>query len=479
HIGVTKNMSMMTQYSLNTPVQPVYTWMKEKGGLISVADTTAEVRCEAIVVQINGGTVGFTMDPVGLVQVLRLFKWTGCLSPSASVSFNTYDRTVRIQLDEGRPIRPLWHLPLIRRASELEDASWNQLLFGDFLEEDQIRAMSLRTTRFIDPLEQKHDATFEEYKAALTPHIGAIEYVDPTEANEALISWWLEQSSAEHTHAEIHPSTMLGLMASMIPFSNHNQAPRNQLSNSQSKQGIGSTVTNFRDRYETYSHQLCYGEAPLCRTFTYETIARGEMPYGFNCIIAATSESGYNQDDGLIINRDSVARGMFRHLAFRSYDCAEEEDPKTKAHSHIANPGTVPAWGALRPGCDYSLLDERGIIREGEIVDENTILVGRYLMIPDTSDIKDASITPGLFTGGRVDSVVVLHQDGHLLVKIRIIEMRVPDLGDKFSSRHGQKGTIGMLVDAVDLPRTADGIVPDVMVNPGGLISRMTVAQLI
>ena len=134
---------------------------------------------------------------------------------------------------------------------------------------------------------------------------------------------------------------------------------------------------------------------------------------------------------------------------------------------------------------DYSRLDERGIIRVGEIVDDSTILVGRYMVIPETNEIKDDSVSPGLLTTGRVDSVIVLHQNAapgemsKLLVKIRIVELLTPQLGDKFSSRHGQKGTIGMLVSAADLPHTADGIVPDVMVNPGGLISRMTVAQLI
>jgi ribA/ribD-fused uncharacterized protein len=239
------------------------------------------------------------------------------------------------------------------------------------------------------------------------------------------------------------------------------------------------------DRFDTYTHQMCYGEAPLCRTFMYETIGNGEMPYGFNCIIAATSESGYNQDDGLILNRDSIARGMFQNIAFRSYDCVEEIDPMTKVHSHIANPLSVPSWMSLKPGMDYSHLDERGIIRVGEFVDDSTVLVGRYMVIPETNEIKDDSVSPGLFTTGRVDSVMVLHQNAapgemsKLLVKIRIVEMLTPQLGDKFSSRHGQKGTIGMLVSAADLPHTADGIVPDVMVNPGGLISRMTVAQLI
>jgi DNA-directed RNA polymerase II subunit RPB2 len=472
HIGVTKNMSIMTRFSLSMPsTKPVYDWLRLKGGMIPVASTTASIRATASTVQINGGTVGFTLDPNGLVKTLRLLKWTACLSPSASISFNTTDKTVRIYVDEGRPIRPLWHNRLDG------DVSWPSLVFGTL---PATKGASLMTTRFLDPLADKPAATFADYEAALRPHIGSIEYCDPMEMNEAYVAWTPEEQTEAHTHCELHPSTMQGLLASMIPFSNHNQAPRNQLSCSQSKQGIGYMATNIGYRYGTYEHQLCYGEAPICQTMYYSTIAGGEMPYGFNCVIAATSETGYNQDDGLIINRDSVARGMFQSLAFRTYDCPEEVDSLTKVHSHVANPGAVPSWTSLRPGLDYSKLDDRGIIREGEIVDDSTVLVGRYMVVPDTNEIKDASVRPGLHTQGRVDSVVVLHQnEGRLLVKVRIIEMRMPGLGDKFSSRHGQKGTIGMLVSSADLPRTAEGLVPDVMVNPGGLISRMTVAQLV
>lgn len=490
HIGITKNMSIMTQFSFGAPLKPVYDWLKAKGGLIPVAETTAPIRASAAVVQINGGTVGFTMDPIGLTKVLKLLKWSACLAPTASVSFNTNDKTVRVFLDEGRPLRPLWHLngegpAFLERLPALLDMSWHSLVFGT-LSGNADAAM--RTVRFFDPLGDKPDATFADYEMLLQPVAGFIEYCDPMEMNENYVAWWGADTelTTEHTHAEVHPSTMMGLMASMIPYSNHNQAPRNQLSNSQSKQGIGYMATNIHSRFDNNAHMLCYGEAPLSRTFYYENIGNGEMPYGFNCIIAAASESGYNQDDGLIINRDSVARGLFQSLNFRSYDCEEEVDPRSKVHSHIANPGAVPAWSALRPGYDYSQLDERGIIRVGTIVDDTTVLVGRYMVLPDTNEIKDASVTPGLHTKGRVDSVVVLHQDapdagggGRLLVKVRIIEMRIPVLGDKFSSRHGQKGTIGMFVSAADMPRTADGIVPDVMVNPGGLISRMTVAQLV
>jgi ribA/ribD-fused uncharacterized protein len=484
HIGLTKNMSIMTQFSFGAPVKPLYDWMRTKGGLITVADTTATVRANAAVVQLNGGTVGFTMDPSSLVRTLRLLKWNACLPPTASISFNTTEKTVRVLIDEGRPVRPLWHLngegaAFLARWEEIKDMRWRDLVLGTL---PATAGATLSSTRFLDPLADNPAATAADYEAALALTAGFIEYCDPVEMNEAYVAWWgtAEELTPQHTHVEIHPSTMTGLMASMIPFSNHNQAPRNQLSNSQSKQGIGYMATNIQSRFDTYAHQLCYGEAPLCRTFYYENIANGEMPYGFNCVVGVTSDTGYNQDDGLIVNRTSVERGMFQSLAFRSYDCAEEVDARTKVHTHVANPVKVPSWMSLRPGLDYSKLDERGIIREGEIVDDTTVLVGRYMVIPATNEVKDASVTPGLHTQGRVDSVVVLHQgDGRLLVKVRVIEMRVPVLGDKFSTRHGQKGTIGMLVPAEDLPRLPNGMVPDIMVNPGGLISRMTVAQLV
>jgi DNA-directed RNA polymerase II subunit RPB2 len=484
HIGVTKNMSIMTQFSMGAATKPVYDWLRLKGGVIPVAETTADLRARAAIVEINGGTIGFTVTPHELVRILKLLKWNACLAPTASVSFNSIDKTVRILLDEGRPIRPLWHLNgegvrFLERLPALLVMHWRDLVFGTL---PVTAGAGMRTVKFLDPLGDMPGVTFADYETLLAPTAGFIEYCDPTEMNENYISWWGSEGDLTdaHTHCEIHPSTMMGLMASMIPYSNHNQAPRNQLSNSQSKQGIGYMATNIHNRFDTYSNMLCYGEAPLCRTFYYETIGNGEMPYGTNCIIAATSESGYNQDDGLIINRDSVARGMFQNLSFRSYDCTEELDPRTKVHSHVANPAAVPAWSSLRPGLDYSKLDERGIIREGEYVDDKTVLVGRYMVVPDTNDIKDASITSGLHTEGRVDTVVVIHQaDGRLLVKVRLIQVRSPVLGDKFSSRHGQKGTIGMLISSADLPRTAEGIVPDVMVNPGGLISRMTVAQLV
>ena len=487
HIGVTKNYSMLTYVSIAAPVQPVIKWLESRGQMKSIGSASLLLRANGTVVKINGGPVGFVEDPGKLMRVLKLLKWTACLAPLASVCYNTTDREIHIYLDEGRPVRPLWHLEkggnfpkLAKDMLANPDAApvWRDLVLGTHpLTKDR----RITDVEFIDPLGAKDDATLDEYIALLSGSMSAIEYVDPYELNEAFVSWWgASDLGAQHTHIEIHPSTMMGLMVSMIPFANHNQSPRNQLSCSQSKQAIGYYATNYLQRYDTYGSQLCYGEAPLVRTIVYDHVGRGQVPYGFNCIVAMASTDGYNQDDGILFNKSAVERGLFRSLALRSYEALEEIDPISKVIYKVNNPKLVPAWTDLRPGFDYSKLDENGIIREGEFIEDHTVLCSRYLENPETKSIKDASIMPTVFTKGRVESVVVLHQaNGMRLIRIRILEERIPELGDKFGSRHGQKGTMGMIIPAENMPHTAEGIIPDVIVNPHGLTSRMTVAQLL
>ena len=490
HIGVSKNYSMMTYVSLAAPVQPILSWLTSRGGMIAIAKADNVMKVTGTRLKINGGVVGFSDQPLLLVEVLKLLKWTACLAPLTSVSFNTTDREISIYVDEGRPARPLWHLEQTAAAAQAPQMatyinahpeftpSWRDLVLGSLpLTKDR----KISDVDFIDPLASTPEATLKDYVTALNPYKGSIEYVDPYESNEAFISWWGAQDlTNQHTHIEIHPSTMMGLMVSLIPFANHNQSPRNQLSCSQSKQGIGYYATNYLQRYDTYGSQLCYGEAPITRTLVFDHVGKGKVPYGFNCIVAMASTDGYNQDDGIMFNKSSVERGMFRSLALRSYTALEEVDPLSKVEYKIGNPKSVSAWTDLKPGFDYSKLDENGIIKEGEFIEDHTVLVGRYLENPENHSIKDASVMPTVFTKGRVESVVVINQNnGFRLVRVRILQERIPELGDKFGSRHGQKGTMGMIIPAENMPHTAEGIIPDVIVNPHGLTSRMTVAQLI
>jgi DNA-directed RNA polymerase beta subunit len=337
---------MLTAISVIAPTEALRKWLYSRGGVISVKSATPAEKVTATSVQINGGTIGFTTEPGLLAGVLKAMKWTACLAPTASVSFNTAENVLRIFCDDGRPIRPLWHLggggaiPAAAKKSPLP--SWRDLVCGTL---PLTKDAHPHSVEFTDPLASKTAPTLQEYMEALVKYVGAIEYVDPYEGNEAYISWWGGGDlTAEHTHCELHPSTITGLLTSMIPFGNHNQSPRNQLSCSQSKQAIGYYATNYESRFDTYGSMLCYGEGPLARTIVYDTVAQGEMPYGTNVVFAINSFNGYNQDDGILFNRKSIQRGLFRSLALRSYTAREDEDSMNRSLTRIGNPANVLSW---------------------------------------------------------------------------------------------------------------------------------------
>jgi len=217
---------------------------------------------------------------------------------------------------------------------------------------------------------------------------------------------------------------------------------------------------------------------PLSRTIYNNYLGEGKMAYGMNIILAIACWTGYNQEDGIVMNYDAICRGMFRTMAFRSYEAYEEDDEKANTKIRFGNPALIGNWKELKPGMDYSKLDSRGIIKEGEYVDETTIIVGAYMLSTVGGTISDASTAPQVWTRGRVEKVfIMVNNMGMRLVKIRVVQDRMPELGDKFSNRHGQKGTIGAMLRGHDMPRTESGIVPDMIMNPHAIPSRMTIAQ--
>ena len=477
-IGITKNLSMMTMISIACDPAPVLALMLGRGWVIPCSEMRNDLMRSAVPVFLNNGIVGYTLSPFDLTDVLKRMKWSGCLPAFASISFSIRNRKVLIFMDEGRPTRPLIHLEggVLPKEALQGAKSWRDLVLGSF---PATAAHGLSTSVVVDPFaETPGQLPFTKYKELLTPHCGHIEYVDPFEQNEAFIVNFPEHLTKDASHMEVHPCTIVSVVNGMIPFANFNQSPRNQLSCSQSKQGLAMYATNFQNRYDNSANIMCYGEAPLVRTLAYDVLGEGQMPYGHNLIMAIMPFHGYNQDDGIVFNEDSFQRGMFRNINYRSYEAFEEYDRATDTRAVIANPLRIQHWTDLKPGRDYKKLDERGIIKVGELVDEETVLVGRYMQ-DKSGKIQDSSLTAQVWTSGRVESVVVtVNNMGMLLVKVRITQDRTPELGDKFSTRHGQKGTIGMRFRAHDLPRTADGLVPDMLVNPHCIPSRMTVAQL-
>lgn len=294
-----------------------------------------------------------------------------------------------------------------------------------------------------------------------------------------------DQFAITYTHCEVHPSMILGICASIIPFPDHNQSPRNTYQSAMGKQAMGMYCTNYQLRMDTLAYLLFYPQKPLVTTRAMEHLHFRELPAGINCVVALACYSGYNQEDSVIMNQSSIDRGLFRSLYFRSIK-DEEKRGKAGEREEFEIPDKDVTM-ALRHG-SYAKLDADGLAVPGERVNGDDVLVGktshlapqegegavrRYSKIDRSSSMKSTET-------GHVDQVVLTTNDkGLRFVKIRVRSMRTPQIGDKFSSRHGQKGTCGITYTQEDMPFSCEGISPDIIVNPHAIPSRMTIGHLV
>jgi len=293
-------------------------------------------------------------------------------------------------------------------------------------------------------------------------------------------------AGSSHTHAEIHPSTVLGSLASNIPFPDHNQSPRNSYQCAMGKQAMGIYALNYRDRFDALAHVLSYPQVPLVSPFMSKFYGSQTMPCGQNIVVAILTYSGYNQEDSIMINRGSLDRGLFRSIFYRTYKDEEKKNQSSGEEERFDRPDTTLT--RHMKNANYEKLGGDGFVPENTYVNTDDILIGKVvpLRVPTgmvvpagTKKYRDVSRTMRNNETGWVDRIFKNRNgEGYSFAKVRVRQDRVPEIGDKFSSRHGQKGTVGMILKPEDMPQTASGIVPDIIINPHCIPSRMTIAQL-
>jgi DNA-directed RNA polymerase beta subunit len=293
----------------------------------------------------------------------------------------------------------------------------------------------------------------------------------------------IKQTNATlYTHMEIHPSLILGVLGNQVVFPENNQLPRDLFACGQSKQAISLYHSNYQNRIDKMGVVLNYGQVPLVKSRYMKYINNEEHPYGENLIVAIGVYNGYNVEDSILFNEASVKRGMFRTTYYGMYEAREENSSSKNISSDksFANIQNKHAIG-LKPGCDYSFLDENGLIKENTELDDKKVVIG--MVTKDTSrpnTFIDASELPKKGQLGFVDKAFMTEgEEGYRIAKIRVREERFPSIGDKFCSRCGQKGTVGLIIPEKDMPFTADGIRPDIIINPHAIPSRMTIGQLV
>nr|YP_003970177.1 putative DNA-directed RNA polymerase subunit Rpb2 [Cafeteria roenbergensis virus BV-PW1] len=283
-----------------------------------------------------------------------------------------------------------------------------------------------------------------------------------------------------YTHSEFHPSMMLGTIVSTVPFINHNPSPRGIIFFSQAKQAIGIYSTAYKDRMDI-SNILYHPQVPLVGTKASKYNRFDDIPSGENIIVAIMSYKGYNVEDSIMINQTSLDRGLFRADSLRKYSSKIEKNPSSSQDDIFMKPDRNKVTGMTRG--NYEKLNEKGYIPEETPVTSNDILIGKVSPIQPTSDNKVYKDKSELFKS-NVDGVVdrvhkdIFNNDGYEMISMRVRMERPPIIGDKFSTKHGQKGTVGITLPQRDMPFTSEGMTPDLIFNPHGMPTRMTMGQL-
>ena len=463
-VGVVKNMATTAIVSIFSNPRTVYDFLMRLGTLDLLKNSTLSEKHAGTRLFLNGAWLGTikASETERTITALRAAKRECELHPQTGIIWKITLKELWITTEAGRMLRPLLYAPALR-----------ELLQTDGLQAT-IHGMK----------------TWEELILWKTPVGGhhLIEYIDPGETEGYYIAMLhgdvLKDQSK--THAEIHASCILGSLASNIPFPDHNQSPRNAYQSAMGKQAMGMYALNYRERFDAMSHLLCYPQIPLVSPFVSKFYGSEKMPCGQNIVVAIMTYTGYNQEDSIMINRAFLQRGGFRSVFYRTYKDEEKKNQSSGEEERFFKPD-VNVTRQMK-NANYDKLAEDGFVPENKYVDNDDILIGKVvpLRIPTgmvvpagTKKFRDVSRTMRNNEIGWVDRIFRNRNgEGYSFAKVRVRQDRVPEIGDKFSSRHGQKGTCGMILNAEDMPQTASGVVPDIIINPHCIPSRMTIAQL-
>ena len=459
-VGVVKNLSYMTHVTIPSDSSAIYEYVEPY--TIPFENLSPHEISDGVKVFINGAWLGIAKDPVYLYHNIKDKKYKGIINIFTSIIFNVNLKEIRICNDAGRLTRPVYRVQnnkLLVTNDIITKLKKKELVWNDLLLDNNKIKQSI------------------------------IEYIDPDEQNLNMIAMRnnrLNESTTnliyKYTHCEIHPSTIFGILASCIPYPEHNQSPRNTYQCAMGKQAMGVYVTNYNERMDKTAYVMSYPMRPLVDTRIMNLIQLHKIPSGAPVIVAIMTHSGYNQEDSILFNQGSIERGLFQATI---YHTEKDEDKKINGDEEIRCKPDPSKTKGVKFG-NYNKINSKGVVPENTLLESGDIIISKVVPIKENRNdhtklikYEDLSKTYRTNEESYVDkNYVERNGDGYNFCKVRIRMLRRPVIGDKFSSRHGQKGTIGNIIPECDMPFTSSGLKPDIIINPHAIPSRMTIAQL-
>ncbi len=451
-VGITLNLAILTRISECFQSVIVKEVIEDCENIILLNDI--DNVSDHVKIFLNGILMGKTLEPSKFINEIRTFREINKLPYSVSIGYDKTDCEINIYSDEGRLLRPLLTLENNKlKIKEKSGNNWDILLKNNF-----------------------------------------IKYIDTNEVSNAVIAFnSTELTKYKCEYCEIAPAMMLGVMASIIPFPDHSQSPRNCYQSAMGKQAMSMYALSYLNRTDTATHVLSYPQRPIVNTKTAHMLGFNDMPSGINAIVAIACYTGFNQEDSIIINHSAIQRGLFWATTYRTHVVVEQKHG-TYTNERIC----MPPLDKRRTDVNYNLLDENGVVRvrtpvytdkDGKIhggnavkVEKGDVIVGKIKIESDKNnreEISDSSLVIKKGEDGYISHVYsTISPNGYKLIKVVIRKIRIPEVGDKFASRAAQKGTCGMVYRQEDMPWTSSGIYPDIIINPHCMPSRMTINQL-
>lgn len=451
--GLVKNLALMTHITTDDEEAPVRKLVFVLGALDIAAVNGKDLYGDgAYIIFTNGTPIALTRQPKQFLNGFRRLRRMGRVSEFVSIFINHHHNAVHIATDEGRICRPL----IVVEKSK-----------------SRVTSRHLKSMR-------KGSMEFDDFLAR-----GLVEYLDVNEENDSNIAVYEHEINQTTTHLEIEPFTILGAVAGLIPYPHHNQSPRNTYQCAMGKQAIGAIAHNQFLRIDTLLYLMVYPQKPMVKTRTIELIKYDKLPAGQNATVAVMSYSGYDIEDALVLNKASCDRGFGRCQVFRKYATTLRKYPN----------GTEDRVGDRHeengaPIKKHALLDHHGLAQVGEKVSAGEVYINKQTPLNTaasglgsdygSNEFRDTPMTYRLPDPSYIDKVMIsVTESDYKLLKVQTRQTRRPEVGDKFSSRHGQKGVVGIIANQADMPFNDQGVCPDIIMNPHGFPSRMTVGKML